>query len=194
MRIPLSWLIGLVLLGTCYVPDHVSAGRIIFNPQQKSQLQQVKTIFIKTLTLTEKGLVDPTVIEKAASDRLTATGFTVIATESEPHDVMLKVKCDERKPWGGVRKSDGEIQQPGAPSRNWKGPACQLTYVFDGRKGLGSMRYGPLSTMRGRQLEPTGTAIQANSRCSTSARRCGKVPSRLILRRNGNKPSCSLPF
>ena len=68
------------LLGTCYVPDHVSAGRIIFNPQQKSQLQQVKTIFIKALTLTEKGLVDPTVIEKAASDRLAATGFTVITT------------------------------------------------------------------------------------------------------------------
>jgi hypothetical protein len=135
MRIPLSWLIGLVLVGTCYVPDHVSAGRIIFNPQQKSQLQQVKTIFIKALTLTEKGLVDPTVIEKSVSDRLTATGFTVMATESEPHDVMLKVKCDERKPWGGVRKSDGEIQQPGAPSRNWKGPACQLSYVFDGRKG-----------------------------------------------------------
>ena len=135
MRTLVSWLISLVLVGTCYVPEHVSANRIVFNPQQKSQLQQVKTIFIKALALTEKGLVQPTLIEKAVSDRLTSTGFTVMATESEPHDVMLKVKCDERKPWGGVRKSDGEIQQPGAPSRNWKGPACQLSYVLDGRKG-----------------------------------------------------------
>ena len=135
MRTPLSWFIGLILLGTCFVPEPVSAERILFNPQQKLQLQQVKKIFIRAVALTEKGLVDPTVIEKAASDRLTATGFTVIATRSEPHDVMLKVKCDERKPWGGVRKSDGEIQQPGAPSRNWKGPACQLSYVFDGQKG-----------------------------------------------------------
>ena len=140
MRTLVSWLISLVLVGTCYVPEHVSANRIVFNPQQKSQLQQVKTIFIKALALTEKGLVEPTLIEKAVSDRLTSTGFTVMATESEPHDVMLKVKCDERKPWGGVRKSDGEIQQPGAPSRNWKGPACQLSYALDAGEGALAVR------------------------------------------------------
>lgn len=135
MRTLLSWLIGLVLLGTCYVPQHVSAERILFNPQQKAQLQRVKTIFIKALAMTEKGMVDPTLIGKAASERLSTTGFTVITARSEPHDVILKVKCEERKSWKGVRKSDGEIQQPGAPSRSWKGPACQLSYVFDGRKG-----------------------------------------------------------
>ncbi len=135
MRIKFFWLIGLLLLGTGYVAPHVSAERILFNPQQKSQLQQVKTIFVKAVALTEKGLVDPTLIGTAVAERLTATGFTVITAESKPHDVVLKVKCDERKPWGGVRKSDGEIQQPGAPSRNWKGPACQLSYFFDGQKG-----------------------------------------------------------
>ena len=135
MRISLSWLISLVLLGTGYVAPHVSAERILFNPQQKAQLQRVETIFVKTVALTEKGLVDPTLIETAAADRLTATGFTVITAESKPHDVVLKVRCDERKPWAGIRKSDGEIQQPGAPSRNWKGPACQLSYFFDGQKG-----------------------------------------------------------
>ena len=135
MRRSLSWLIGLVLIGTCFVPAPVSAERILFNPQQKSQLQRVETIFVKAVTLTEKGLVDPTLIEKAATERLTATGFAVITTGNKPHDVVLKVRCDERKPWGGVRRSDGEMQQPGAPSRNWKGPACQLSYFFDGRKG-----------------------------------------------------------
>lgn len=135
MRIQLSWLIGLVLLGTCYVPQHVSAERILFNPQQKSQLQRVKTIFIEALALTEKGLVDPTLVQKATSDRLAASGFTIITTRNEPHDVVLKVKCEERKSLRGVRKADGEIQQAGAPSRHWKGPACQLSYVFDGRKG-----------------------------------------------------------
>lgn len=135
MRIPLSCLIGLVLIGTCFVPAPVSAERILFNPQQKSQLQRVETIFVKTVTLTEKGRVEPTLIERAATDRLTATGFTVVTAGSEPHDVVLKVRCDERKPWGGVRRSDGEMQQPGAPSRNWQGPACQLSYLFDGQKG-----------------------------------------------------------
>ena len=135
MRISLSWLISLVLLGTWYVAPHVSAERILFNPQQKAQLQRVETIFVKTVALTEKGLIDPALIETAAADRLTATGFTVITAESKPHDVVLKVRCDERKPWAGIRKSDGEIQQPGAPSRNWKGPACRLSYFFDGQKG-----------------------------------------------------------
>ena len=135
MLTSLSWLIGLVLLGAGLVPVPVSAERILFNPQQKSQLQQAETIFIKAVTLTEKGRVEPTLIETAATDRLTATGFTVVTTANKPHDVVLKVRCDERKPWGGVRRSDGEMQQPGAPSRNWKGPACQLSYFFDGQKG-----------------------------------------------------------
>ena len=135
MRVSLSWLIGLVLLGTWYVPPQISAERILFNPQQKAQLQRAETIFVKAVALTEKGLVDPALIETAAADRLIATGFTVITAKSEPHDVVLKVRCDERKPWAGIRKSDGEIQQPGAPSRNWKGPACQLSYFFDGQKG-----------------------------------------------------------
>lgn len=133
MRISLSWL--LILLGTCYVPQHVSAERILFNPQQKSQLQQVKTVFIEAFALTEKGLVDPALVQQATADRLTASGFMVIAAGSEPRDVTLKVKCEERKSWKGVRKADGEIQQAGAPSRNWKGPACQLSYFFDGQKG-----------------------------------------------------------
>lgn len=135
MRTPLSRLIGFVLIGICFVPAPISAERILFNPRQKAQLQRAETIFVKAVTLTEKGRVEPALIEKAATDRLTATGFTVVTTGNEPHDVVLKVRCDERKPWGGVRRSDGEMQQPGAPSRNWKGPACQLSYFFDGHKG-----------------------------------------------------------
>ncbi len=135
MRLPLSWLISLVLVSPCYVPDHVSAHRIILNPEQKLRLQRVENIFVKALALTEKGSVDPAIIGQAASDQLTAIGFTVVATRTEPHDVMLKVKCEERKPWGGVKKSDGDIHRPGAPSRNWKGPACQLSYFFDDQKG-----------------------------------------------------------
>ena len=155
MRTFLSWLVGLVLLGTGYVPEYVSANRILFNPQQKFQLQRVNRIFIKALALTEKGLVDPTLIRKAASDRLAAAGFTVIATRSEPHDVTLKVKCEERKSWKGVRRSDGELQQPGAPSRNWKGPACQLSYFFEDQKG--PWQYEVRTT-----FEHAGEAARAN--------------------------------
>jgi len=135
MQIPLSWLISLVLLGPCYVPDHVSAHRIILSPQQKLQLQRVEKIFVNALALTEKGLVAPAIIQQAVSDQLAAIGFTIVATQTEPHDVVLKVKCEEQKPWGGVKKSDGDIHRPGSPSRNWKGPACQLSYFFDDQKG-----------------------------------------------------------
>ena len=115
MRTLVSWLISLVLVGTCYVPEHVSANRIVFNPQQKSQLQQVKTIFIKALALTEKGLVEPTLIEKAVSDRLTSTGSR---HGEETARIRLLKEVYERK--RGSLRIDGGYPATGAPSRNWK--------------------------------------------------------------------------
>jgi HEAT repeat protein len=44
------------------------------------------------------------------------------------------VKCEQRKTWEGTAASGGDNDLPDAPSRLWKGPACQLTYALGGMK------------------------------------------------------------
>jgi hypothetical protein len=40
------------------------------------------------------------------------------------------VKCEQRKTWEGTTAAGGDADLPDAPSRLWKGPACQLTYLL----------------------------------------------------------------
>ncbi|HVG02270.1 MAG TPA: HEAT repeat domain-containing protein, partial [Nitrospira sp.] len=37
-------------------------------------------------------------------------------------------KCEQHKTWEGTASAGGDNDLPDAPSRLWKGPACQLTY------------------------------------------------------------------
>ena len=131
----LSWVVSLVLFGICCAPEHVSARRLFLDPQQKARLQHVEKIFVSALAVTEKGLVDAAMVRQAVSRRLSAVGFTIVATSTEKHDVALKVKCEERKTWEGVKRTEAQASRPGTPSRVWKGPACQLRYILDGRQG-----------------------------------------------------------
>lgn len=117
------------------VSEEASARRVLLNTQQKDRLEHAEKIFVSALALTEKGLVDATMIRKAASEQLSSIGFSVASTETDAYDVKLKVKCEERKTWKGVKKADGNVDRPGAPSRVWKGPACQLTYFLNGKEG-----------------------------------------------------------
>ncbi len=131
----LSWLFSLVLFGACCAPEHVSARRLFLDPQQQARLQHAEKIFVSALAVTEKGVVDAAIVRRAVSRQLSAIGFTTVATPTETHDVALKVKCEERKTWEGVKRTEEQTYRPGAPSRVWKGPACQLRYVLDGRQG-----------------------------------------------------------
>ncbi len=135
MWIILAWFFSLVLFGMCCAPGHGSARLLILDPQQKTRLQHVEKIFISALAITEKGVVDAAIVRQTVSRRLSSIGFTIIATPTEAHDVTLKVKCEERKTWEGVKRNDERAYRPGAPSRIWKGPACQLRYVLDDRQG-----------------------------------------------------------
>ncbi len=131
----LSWVVSLVLFGICCAPEHASARRLFLDPEQKARLQHVEKIFVSALAVTEKGLVDAAMVRQAVSRQLSAIGFTIVATATEAHDVALKVKCEERKTWEGVKRTDAQAYRPGAPSRVWKGPACQLRYVLDDQPG-----------------------------------------------------------
>ena len=109
--------------------------RRIVNAQQKDRLERAENVFVSALALTEKGVVDAAVIRKAVTEQLSSIGFSITSVNTDAHNVTLKVKCEERKTWKGVKKADGNVDRPGAPSRVWKGPACQLTYFLDDQEG-----------------------------------------------------------
>ena len=44
--------------------------------------------------------------------------------------LVFKVKCEQRKTWEGTTAAGGDADLPDAPSRLWKGPACQMTYLL----------------------------------------------------------------
>jgi hypothetical protein len=58
----------------------------------------------------------------------------VVIDPAQPYDVEFKVKCEQRKVWEGTSASGGDADLPDSPSRVWKGPACQLTYLLGGKK------------------------------------------------------------
>ncbi len=134
MRTALFRILALALFGTWCAPDHADARRPFLDPPQRARLQRVKTIFVNAVAVTEKGFADAAMVRRAAARPLSLIGFTVVAAQTEAHDVTVHVKCEERKTWEGVTRSDGHVSRPGAPSRIWKGPACQIRYALDDRK------------------------------------------------------------
>jgi len=115
--------------------DEANVGGAALESEQRDRLRNTQVILLKALSLTEKGLVDPKPLFQVVSERLREMGYTVIQTVSKPHDVTLKVKCEERKTGVGITKFGGDAGRPGSPSRLWKGPACQLTYWIDSHPG-----------------------------------------------------------
>jgi hypothetical protein len=110
------------------------AYRDYFTPEQKALLDKIQTVLIEAIALTDKGAVDPAPIAELVARRMGELGYTVVGEAGKPHDVLIKVKCEERKIWEGTTAAGGDADLPDAPSRLWKGPACQMTYL------LGSMK------------------------------------------------------
>ncbi len=112
----------------------VWAYRDYFTPEQKAQLARIQTVLVETITLTDKGAVDAGPISETISRRLAELGYTIVTENAKLHDVAFKVKCEQRKTWEGTTAAGGDADLPDAPSRLWKGPACQLTYLLGGMK------------------------------------------------------------
>ena len=113
-----------------------SARRTYFTTEQKQQLQKAQTVFVNALALTEKGRTNSKRLQALVSQRLQEVGFSVTIKRKQTHDVEFKVKCEERKTWTGTTAEGGDAELFDAPSRLWKGPACLLTYLLNG-KNLG---------------------------------------------------------
>ena len=106
------------------------AYRDYFTPEQKALLDKIQIVRIEAIALTDKGAVDPAPITELVTRRMGELGYTIIGEATKPYDVVIKVKCEERKIWEGTTTSGGDADLPDAPSRLWKGPACQMTYLL----------------------------------------------------------------
>ncbi len=130
-----SMLMTIALL-VALLPVDADARREVMTPKQKERLAKVDTILVEMLALTDRGEVDPALLTSVVVRRFEELGYGVVTDPQRPHDVVFKVKCEQRKVWEGTITSGGDADLPDLPSRVWKGPACQLTYVLRG-KNLG---------------------------------------------------------
>jgi hypothetical protein len=120
----------LALIGSAALTSSAEAYRDYLTAEQKAQLEKIQTVLIEAIALTDKGAVDAAPIADVASRRLGELGYTVVRDAAKPHDATFKLKCEQRKVWEGTTAAGGDADLPDAPSRLWKGPACQLTYVL----------------------------------------------------------------
>lgn len=123
----------LVILALMVLPlfsSPVEAYRDYLTAEQKSQLEKIQTVLVEAIALTDKGTTDAAPLADVASRRLTELGYTVVRDPGKPHDASFKLKCEQRKTWEGTTPAGGDADLPDAPSRLWKGPACQLSYVL----------------------------------------------------------------
>src|SRR5215831_3074438 len=91
------------------------AYRDYFTPEQKAQLAKIQTVAIDSIALTDKGAIDAKPIAEVASRRLQELGYSIIQDRSKPHDVLFKVKCEQRKTWEGTTTAVADAESAKAP-------------------------------------------------------------------------------
>lgn len=111
-----------------------TAYREYFTPEQRAQLEKIQTIFVDVIALTEQDGADPAPLTDVVAQRLHEVGYATVRDPAASHDVVFRVKCEQRKTWEGTTATGGDADLPDAPARLWKGPACQLTYLLGGMK------------------------------------------------------------
>ena len=127
-------MMALAVLLACLWCSDSDARREIKTARQKERLAKAERVLVDVLALTDKGEVDPGAITEIVTRRLKKLGYSVMTDRSADYDVIFRVKCEQRKIWEGTGTSGGDADLPDSPSRVWKGPACQLTYLLSGKK------------------------------------------------------------
>ena len=122
----------LILL--CGFPLSAGAYRDYFTDAQKKELGAIQTVLIEALALTDKGAGNSGGILDVVMKRMGELGYAAVSDPRAVHDVVVRVKCEQRKTWEGTASAGGDNDLPDAPSRLWKGPACQITYALGGMK------------------------------------------------------------
>lgn len=114
-------------------PDMTQARKELLTAEEKDLLHRVEQIHLETLALSSHGALDAGGIAKAVSARFERLGYRIVIDDGQPHEVTVKVKCEELKTWEGTGRSGGDADMMDAAVRLWKGPACQLSYRFGTR-------------------------------------------------------------
>jgi hypothetical protein len=120
---------SLVLLG-----DASWARREALTNEQKTQMERIDRVLIDVLALSDQGPVDARPLVEVVAHRMKEFGYAPVTDPAQPHDVDLKIKCEQHKTWEGTTTMGSDADLPDSPSRIWKGPACQLAYVLNGKK------------------------------------------------------------
>jgi hypothetical protein len=124
----------LSILFSVLVVDPSWARREALTPEQKSKLEQVNRVLIDVIALSDHGPVDKTELADVTARRLKEFNYEIVTDPAQAHDVEFKVKCELHKTWEGTTNMGSDADLPDSPSRVWKGPACQLSYLLDGKK------------------------------------------------------------
>jgi hypothetical protein len=130
------------------------AYRDYFTPEQKALLEKIQTVRVDAIAFTDQGPVDAVPIAELVGRRIGELGYKIAGEAGTPNDVVIKVKCEQRKTWEGTTAAGGDADLPDAPSRLWKGPACQMTYL------LGNMKVKWQKEVR-TEFEDAGQAAQS---------------------------------
>ncbi len=110
-----------------------SARRSHITAEQRAKLENIQTVYLNVLALTEDGRIPSDDLTDIIKSRMEELGYTVVTDRKAPHDVQFWVKCEERKRWKGTTRSGGDAELADAPARLWKGPACLFNYRLDGQ-------------------------------------------------------------
>ncbi len=117
-----------------FLAPEASARREVFTPEQKAKLEKADRLLIDVIAITDQGSVDSGPLTEVVVRRMKELNYTTLLDPAQPNDVVFKVKCEQRKSWEGTMASGGDADLPDSPSRVWKGPACQFSYLLDGKK------------------------------------------------------------
>jgi hypothetical protein len=134
---PFLVVVALIVLSSCVLGLFESPGwayREYFTAEQRIHLEKIQTVFVDVLALTDKGSTDATPLVDTVVQRLAEVGYSTVRNSGHAHDAVVRVKCEQRKTWEGTAVTGGDADLPDAPSRLWKGPACQLSYLLGGMK------------------------------------------------------------
>ncbi|MFO0775030.1 MAG: HEAT repeat domain-containing protein [Nitrospiraceae bacterium] len=111
------------------------AARDSLTDDQRRVLAANQPIAVEAIVLTDAGTQDPASLRALVVRRLGELGYQTTDSKSVAQDgLAVRAKCEQRKTWEGTTAVGGDNDQPDAPSRLWKGPACQLTYLLGGQK------------------------------------------------------------
>lgn len=128
-------IVVLMTVGALFLLGDASwARRDSLTTEQKSQMERIDRVLIDVLALSDQGPLDARSLVEVVVNRMKEFDYTPVTDPAQPHDVDLKIKCEQRKTWEGTTTMGSDADLPDAPSRIWKGPACQLGYVLNGKK------------------------------------------------------------